>query len=58
MYLQYDTPSSEKKDALVFLYLQTVRYICICQKFENRLVDKDKDLIEPFKVVGRSSLKL
>lgn len=48
----------QKKDALVFLYLQTVRYICICQKFENRLVDKDKDLIEPFKVVGRSSLKL
>lgn len=38
----------QKKDALVFLYLQTVRYICICQKFENRLVDKDKDLLEPF----------
>lgn len=48
----------QKKGCTCILYLQTVRYICICQKFENRLVDKDKDLLEPFKVVGRSSLKL
>lgn len=52
------TPLVQKKDALVILHLQTVRYICICQKFENQLVDKDKDLLEPFKEVGRSSLKL
>lgn len=43
----------QKKDTLVIFNLQTVRYICICQKFENRFVDKDKDLLEPFKEVGR-----
>lgn len=41
----------QKKDALEIFYLQTVRYICICQKIEYRVVDKDKGLLEPFKEV-------